>query len=457
MAKAQILLIDDDSDAVLSLSRLISSSDQGLSVSACTSEVKALELLKASNPAVLVLDLSLNEKEGVESGFRLLKKVLQIAPATRIIVLTGHGSIQHGVRALQLGAASFLEKPAETDHLLALIRDGIIQSNIRNEFERLKLEKSHDLLESIIIGESELTKKVRESIRYASQTPQPILITGETGTGKGLCASCIHRLSSRSNKSFVRFQPSFSNADLVGSELFGHKRGAFTGADQDRVGLLDEVAGGTLFLDEIDELPPETQVNLLGVLQDKKFRPLGSNHEREADFRLVCASNADIEQALTDGKLRTDFYHRIAHFQISLPPLRERSEDIPMLAHHIMTGITTQEGFSSLILSEQAVDSLKKHSWPGNIRELQAVVEGACYRAIFNQRREVIAEDISCAGSKTISSHSEGLSFHEKLAEFKYQLVSEALEKNGGNQVQAARVLGLDRSSLRRILQSKES
>jgi len=449
----QLLIIDDDSDAVLSLSRLISSAAPELSVSACTTATKALELLEEKNPAVAILDLSLNEQEGVESGFQLLKEILRVIPSCRVIVLTGHGSIQHGVRALQLGAASFLEKPAEIDHLLALVIDGARQAEIRREFERLKHQGSHDLLDGMVLGESKAIEKVRESIRYAAQTPQAVLITGETGTGKGLCANSIHRLSSRSQQSFIRFQPSFSNADLVGSELFGHKKGAFTGADRDRAGLLEEVQGGTLFLDEIDELPVETQVNLLGVLQDRKFRPLGSNQEKEADFRLVCASNASIEEAIAAGKLRSDFFHRIAHFQIALPPLRERKEDIDRLADHLIGRTSEREGFSSLLLAPDALKSLKKYNWPGNIRELEAVVEGACYRAVFHQRREIIADDISCAAKPSGSSNS--LSFHDQLAQFKFKLVSEALENNDGNQVQAAKALGLDRSSFRRILNSE--
>jgi len=447
MAEKNVILIDDDGDSVLSLTRALKASGLEAQIHAATEAEKGLSLLKTKKPQVAVVDLCLDEARGVQSGFELVGKILQADSTCRVIVLTGHGSVELGVKALEMGAANFLEKPAEISHLKALVLDGILQSDLKRSYQNLT-EESSDLA-GRLIGKSAAIENVRECMRYAGSNNQTTFIMGETGTGKGLCASVIHQISKRSSYPFVRYQPNFAAADLVNSDLFGHVKGAFTGATEDRKGLLAEAHQGTLFLDEIDELPIETQVTLLGVLQEKKYRPVGSTREHEVDFRLICASNRNLSESLKSGKIREDFYHRIAHYSINLPALRERKEDILPLAKHILSRLREKEQVNVLDIAEASEEKLNSYDWPGNVRELEAVVEGAAYRAQYKQHTRIHSDDILLNFESTDSATG---SFHDQLQAFKSKIINNALAEHMGNQVQAAKALGLDRSTLRRIL-----
>lgn len=446
-----ILLVDDDQDGLLSLIRALRAAGLAATFHGAGNVNKALSIFKESKPHVAVIDLSIDEKIGVESGFSLLQELLKVDPSCRIIVLTGHGTIEYGVKCLSLGAANFLQKPADIPHLVALLKDGFSQSEIRREHARLKNEV-HTKMSSFIIGVSDKMKQVLASIQYAGASNQAVLISGETGTGKGLCALAIHKFSNRNKFNFVRYQPNFSTPDLVNSDLFGHVKGAFTGANEERRGLLFEANQGTLFLDEIDELPLETQVSLLGVLQDKKFRQLGSNKEGSVDFRLVCASNQDLKKCVENGKIRKDFYHRIAHFLISVPALREHKEDLEPLALALLEKVRERGDLSVLDITKEAKQKLHSYDWPGNIRELEAQIEGAAYRAQYHGRAHIEVSDINLGLSSRSEGQVEGSTFHERVDAFKMKVIREALDRNGGNQVKAAAELGLDRSTLRRII-----
>ncbi|RMG41301.1 MAG: sigma-54-dependent Fis family transcriptional regulator [Candidatus Dadabacteria bacterium] len=444
-----ILLVDDDSDALLSLTRALKSHGLSASINGASTPEKALKLAASLNPQVAVIDLSLSEKEGVESGFKLLDGLLRNDDTCRVIVLTGHGSTEYGIRALNSGAASFLEKPANISHLAALIQDGFKQASLKRAYKELqKVSAPHN--GPLLIGESTVIEQLRSELLQAASHKQPVLLSGETGTGKGLCAAFIHFMSHNSLDGFVRYQPVFGNADIVNSDLFGHVRGAFTGAEQDRTGLIEKAEGGTFFLDEIDQLPLQTQVALLGVFQDRSFRPVGSSEERVANFRLVSACNKDIDECLQDGSIRADFFHRIAHFQIELPPLRKRKEDIPLLAQASIERLRQQEEVNVYEIDQTAIEKLLSYDWPGNVRELLAVVERAAFAAQFKQRSTITADDIHTGSRK--NDNTVKLSFHERVEQYKLSLINDALSRNQGNQAQAARELGMDRSTLRRIL-----
>ena len=449
--KARILLVDDDSEATLSLARGIRAAGLVAEVRAAPDREKALAVLREFDPQAAVIDLNLNPKEGVESGFAVLREILAASRFCRVIVLTGNAGVENGVRALNSGAASFLEKPADLNHLCAIVKDCVRQSNIRRDYEALRERGERPDIGSLIIGESQAIERVKEAVLYAASNSQPVLIAGETGSGKGLCALAVHRFSSRHSGRFVRYQPNFGSADLVNSDLFGHIKGSFTGAHNDRKGLIAEANHGTLFLDEIDELPPETQVALLGVLQDRRFRALGSDKEQEINFRLVIASNRDIEECLKNGKLRKDFYHRAAHIEIRIPPLRERLEDIEVLSRFMLESLAEKEEVHVFDMEASAIERLKKHSWPGNVRELQSVVEGAAFKAQFRGGSAISVDDITIKGDMGVSPGGGG-SFNDRVREFKLKLINEALVRSGGNQVRAAEDLGLDRSTMRRIL-----
>ena len=445
-----ILLVDDDSEALLSLARALKAAGLAASVHAAGNPATARDLFIQKRPNVVVLDLALVPAHGVESGFELLKEFSAVDGSARIIMLTGHNAIEHGIRALNLGAASFLEKPADIPLMIALIRDGIHQAEIRRAYEKLKQKRS-DVLEDLVVGTSAVIDEVRKNIRYAAANNQAVLITGETGSGKGLCAVAIHRLSARAARHFVRYQSTYSTADLVNSELFGHTKGAFTGALGDRRGLLSDADGGTLLLDELDELPQETQVTLLGVLQERKFRPVGANAEVSSDFRLICATNADPQKSIESGKLRRDLFHRVAHLIIHLPALRERRQDIAPLSAHVLRRLSEREAVAVYEFDPDAVAKLEAYDWGGNVRELEAVVEGAAFRAQYGGRRVIAPNDVVFVGAAPLNpAHKK--SFSEQVEDYKHALIEAALQRHAGNQVKAAQELGIDRSSMRRIL-----
>lgn len=416
--------------------------------------------LNRIQPEVVLLDLVLNPVLGVDSGFKVLKTIVDDFPDIRVIVLTGHGGSELGVRALNLGAASFLQKPPDIDHLGALIHDCLRQAKIRSEIKELREVKLRAISRHLI-GESASIKEVREKVLFAGSMDQPVMITGETGTGKGECALAIHRFGKRSSGRFVRYQPSTGSQDLIASDLFGHSRGSYTGATGNRRGLIEEASGGTLFLDEIDEFGIATQVALLGVLQEKRIRPVGENREVAVDFRLVCASNCDLDKAVASGKLRSDFYHRIAHLVIHLTPLRDRKEDIPLLALHILEEINRRGDIPAVGMSEEAQTLLQMHPWPGNIRELVATVENGAYKAAFDGREVVSKADIAFV--RSVFSKSAGIepereegvqagTFKERVEQYKMLLIRQALARNQGNISRAAAELGLERTSLKRLL-----
>jgi len=450
-SEARLLLVDDDGEAVISLSRALRAAGFKGTLEAAGNVERALALGKEKDFHVAVIDLTLNQREGVESGFFLLGSLVKDYPRCRVIVLTGSASVQHGIRALSAGAAHFLEKPADPRHLAALIEDSVRQSNLRREFETLKDGAAHEGIQ-LIIGVSAHAQGIREEVRFAASHAQAILITGETGTGKGLCARAIHEASQRRGKRLVRYQPSYSSPDLVTSDLFGHQKGAFTGADAERKGLIEDADGGTLFLDEIDALPLETQVSLLGVLQEKRYRSMGSSQEKEAHFRLLCASNQLLESCVQKGTVRRDFFHRVAHATIHLPPLRERLEDVPVLAEYVLSQVRMREQLNVFEFSKESLAKLGGYAWPGNVREFEAVVEGAAFRAQF-ERRSVIGEsDVQVRSAGPSGAPLGTHSFSEQVEAFKAKLITEALENNAGNQAKAAQSLGLDRSTLRRII-----
>ncbi len=457
-----VLIIDDDIDFSDSLTRQLVKAVPRVQWHHVHTVPLVDKELKRIQPEAVLLDLVLDPHLGVESGFKVLRALGEDFPDVRVIVLTGHGGSEVGVRALNLGAASFLQKPPDIDHLAALIHDCLRQAKIRSEIKELRAVKLQ-AISSHLIGESEYMKEVREKVLFAGSIDQPVLITGETGTGKGECALAIHRFGKRSTGRFVRYQPSTASQDLIASDLFGHSRGSYTGATGNRRGLIEEASGGTLFLDEIDEFGIATQVALLGVLQEKRIRPVGENREVSVDFRLVCASNCNLDQAVSSGKLRDDFYHRIAHLVIHLIPLRERAEDIPLLAFHILEEINRRGDVPPVGLSEEAGYFLKKHSWPGNIRELVATVENGAYKAAFDGRELISKADIafvrSVAGKPGVEPGGEGASvgslagnFKERVEQYKTLLIRQALARNQGNVSRAAAELGLERTSFKRML-----
>jgi len=453
---SDVLLVDDDGELLQSLTRVLSPLILPRKLYATTSADQARALLESQTPLVVVLDLCIDEKRGVDSGFSLLSHITDHDETIRVIVLTGHGGSAHGIRALARGASSFVEKPANPEHLAALIKDACVQSELRKELLAMKGAEREPLVKSLI-GSSEVMRELRDQIAFAATISKPVLLCGETGTGKGHCARLIHDISERRRRNFVHYHPNFGSGDLVQSELFGHTKGAYTGAQEARRGLALEADGGTLFIDELDEIPVDTQIRLLDLLQEQRVRPVGADSCISVTCRFIAATNRPIDDALKSGKIRRDLHHRLAHCSITIPPLRERITDIPELIASILDGLRSREGIHVFELSEGALETCRAHSWPGNIRELQGVIERAALYAHYKGRRAVARDDLGpIARNDAFPLSARAVeSFHARVEEYKRTLVRQALDTCEGNQVHAARLLRVDRGTVRRLGSSR--
>ncbi len=393
-----VLLIDDDGELLHSLARALSPRVTPLTLAGSSSVEGALELFRRHHPRVVVVDLCLEEKQGTESGFQLIARMRDMDSSSRIVVVTGHASLSHGVRALRLGAASFVEKPADPERLAAVIIDAAAHAELRREFDKAPHDRPQAQTLQLV-GRSDAMKELRDRIAFISTLPHSVLILGETGTGKGLCARLIHECSSRRARRFVHAQPNFGGGDLAQSELFGHLKGSFTGAVESRPGLAVEAHEGTLFLDELDEFSHEIQVRLLDLIQERRVRPVGSDAFKNIDCRFIAAMNRPLEEALAGNKVRRDLYHRVAHNVLCLPPLRERRDDISDLCDAILASMRAREDVSVFEVHSEVLDYLQGQQWLGNIRELQAVVESAAYHAHYQGRSAISGKDIFKMGA----------------------------------------------------------
>jgi DNA-binding NtrC family response regulator len=452
--KARILIVDDDTDMLESLSRMIIQDDYQI---LCNTNV-VIDKLEKYDPDVLILDLKLIPINGIEVGLSLISNLISKFPWLRIIVLTGERDVKYGIQALYRGAAHFLNKPADPNHLKALIRDSANQSFLRRQYKLFNDHRNIDLA-TVLIGKSSKLEKVKENILLAGLNSLPVLIIGETGTGKGICAKAIHQFGKRKNEKFIVYQPFFSSPDLFNSELFGHAKGAFTGAVNEKKGLLEIATNGTFFLDEVAELPTQSQIALLGVLQEKVIRPLGSSKNIQINFRLVSATNKDLKESLEKGSLRNDFFHRINQHLIHIPPLRERLEDIPLIALSVINSLYEKKEIKFNTIEDNALNCMYDYNWPGNIRELISTIEKVAFKVDFLGKNIIKAEDLIHYFNSDVSYKNTSLqdveSLQSQVDEFKYLKVKEVLQKCSGNQSEAAQLLKVDRTTLRRILNKK--
>lgn len=451
MSVARVLIIDDESDGALSVQRALGAMLPDVVIEIECRIERALERVADRDPHVVILDLTLDKSVGPESGLSVLEQIGRMAPMTRVVVLTGNSTNEFGVRAMQAGAMSFLAKPVDIAHLTALVREGVNQSGLRRSVEWLRAGRAE--FEGLI-GEAEPIRRIRAQLQQAASHNLPVLLTGETGTGKGICARAIHRLSSRSSGAFVRYQPNFGNPDMVASELFGHLRGAFTGASESRTGLLEQACGGTFFLDEACELPHQVQVQLLEVLQERVFRAVGDNKERRSDFRLVSAFNRPLAEVLADGTLRRDLFHRIAHVHIHLPALRERRSDLELIARDILQKFEARECLPPITIAPEALVECARYDWPGNVREFQGVIERAAWAARLGGRARIEAEDLCFLEIQdgSVRTTERDIPLDDELELLRRRRALEALSRAQGNKSRAAHELGIDRKTLRRLV-----
>ncbi len=446
----KILMIDDDEDVLLAAKMLLKK--YGYQVIIEKNPNKIPFLLNNDTYDVILLDMNFSkDTTSGKEGFEWLKQIREKDPSAVVIMITAFGDVEMAVRALKEGATDFVLKPWQNEKLIATISTAIRLKKSYNEVD--KLRKAKEMLEEQIsqpfkdiIGNSPVIKEVFTLIDKVAKTDANILILGENGTGKELIARAIHQKSMRKDNSFVSVDMGAITETLFESELFGHKKGAFTDAREDRPGRFELANGGTLFLDEIGNLTLSLQSKLLTALQSRQVTRVGSNNSMEVDIRLICATNMNLHQMVKEGKFRQDLLYRINTVEITIPPLTERGDDIPMLANHFLNHYSKKYRKDVLSISADAMTKLKKYPWPGNVRELQHSIE----RALIMADSATLQESdflFSRKGNDAINVDTLNLDEVEKAA------VAKAIQLHNGNISKAAEELGLTRASLYRRME----
>ncbi len=451
--KQKILIVDDDRTQAETLARVLRL--EGYEAVVAESGREALGEL-----AVGVFDLVLTDfKMPGMDGLELFRKVHEAHPELPVLIITAHGTIETAIEAVRAGVADFLQKPVYAEELMHRFEKVLRERALQTENAELKKRLLHRDRGDAMLGASDVMSRQREEIRRVARTEATVLILGESGVGKELVADAIHYGSARADGPHVKLNCAAIPENLLEDELFGHERGAYTGASQRRQGRFELAHGGTLFLDEIGELPLGLQVKLLRLLQERKFERLGGSESIEADVRIVCATNRDLEAHVREGKFREDLYYRINVVPIQVPPLRARGDDIVLLARHFAREAGARNGRPIEALAPVALTSLRNHSWPGNVRELRNVVE----RAVIMGSGSTLTEGHLSIGPALVAGSTNGSGpvtdadaalirelMQSKIGfeEFERELLVRALERNRGNQSRAARMLGMTRRTL---------
>jgi len=450
MNNKRVLVVDDEQGMCELLEIILQ--NEGYTVDTAPNVEQACTQLSKSNYDVVITDLRIGSDKN--AGMTLLTWIEENAQTTPAIMMTAHGSVESAIEAMKRGATDYIMKPFKNDEIKLLIHRAIQQKELLRENKALKKEQAKRGEVSNMIGTSQVMETVRDMIRKVALLPSTIAIHGESGTGKELVARGIHQLSDRTEKPFVAINCGGIPENLLESELFGHVKGSFTGAIEDKDGLFVSADGGTLFLDEIGEMPTALQVKLLRVLDDHVVTPVGGNSSIPIDVRIVSATNRNLEEMSHDGEFREDLFYRLNVIPISLPPLRERKDDIPLLVHHFTKTHCEKLERPDLQVSEDVMDVLRTYRWPGNVRELGNVLE----RAVALSANEVmdvheLPENIrQFIPEKTESITllpDEGTNLEVLVENLEIGLIKQALEKNNQSQKKSAGLLGLSPRSFR--------
>jgi len=450
--KPRILVVEDEEK--LRRVMALHLEDAGLEVDTAGDVSTALRLAERANVVVTDIRLPLGTGTALADGLDLLAAIQRQNARLPVIVMTAYGSVEIAVEAMKRGAADFLTKPFTLDHLLTVVRKALEVQDLREENVRLREELGKRYKFDSIIGTSPKMQEILAAVARVAPTRSTVLLCGESGVGKDMIARAIHHNSPRASQAFVKINCTAIPESLMESELFGYEKGAFTGAAAARAGKFEQADGGTVFLDEIGDVPPAIQVKLLRVLQERELERLGSNKTRAVDVRVIAATNADLRRALEEGNFREDLYYRLNVFPLTIPPLRERREDVPPLADYFLGKYRTDLGSAVTRIAPEAMRKLVDYDWPGNVRELENVIERGLVLATGDALQP---EDIrldyapkkgvthSVASGEVAEFLAEGVT----LDEHEKQLIREALRRAGGNKSQAARLLGLTRNALR--------
>lgn len=455
-----ILIVDDEASILSTLKGALE--DEGYSVSTCGSGEEALSHLAAHTPDTILLDIWMPGMDGLET----LRRIKEGWPESVVIMMSGHGTIETAVRSTKLGAYDFVEKPLSLEKILVLLKNA--QTTHELAIENTALRKQLARTKSLI-GKSSSIEQIREMIRRVAPTTGSVLITGENGTGKEVVAQNIHALSPRYNKPFIEVNCAAIPEELIESELFGHEKGSFTGANQQRRGKFDLAHGGTLFLDEIGDMSLKTQAKILRILQDQKFTRVGGSQSFTVDVRIIAATNKDLKAEIQKGAFREDLFYRLNVIPCQIPPLRERKEDIPLLVEHFLQSFCNSHGRPALKFSDEALRVMSSYSWPGNVRELKNFIERIVILVTDAESKKPLSaalilqhlneEPQNAAGSdeKTLPGFTPGSgvrNLKDARHEFEREFILKTLKENDWNVSKTATVLGVERSHLHRKIKS---
>ena len=444
----KILVADDEPSMRMNLVELLA--DEGYSIVEASNGVETLRLTKKFSPDLILLDLKMPEMDGLET-LKHLKKIRQEIP---IIIFTAYGSNESPIKAMKRGAFDYLEKPFDIDELLSVLEKALRQSRVLNNQEEKQLDspgKTLPVSEEHIVGKSRKMKNILKMIGKVAVKNATVLIEGESGTGKEVIADAIHRHSYRANAPFIKVNCGALPDSLLESELFGHEKGAFTGAIHKRKGRFELADGGTIFLDEINALTPPMQIKLLRVLQQFTFERVGGEKTITTDARVIAASNKSLKEKIKDGSFREDLYYRLNIVHLNIPPLRDRKEDIEPLVEFFLKKYAPGK---KIIISKKALEFLKSYHWPGNVRELENIIQRA---TVLMQGNVLAVSDLSITLNKELSDvyyspdKKRKFNFHEVIRSVEKELITRALEKTKGNKTKAAKLLSINR----RLLYSK--
>jgi DNA-binding NtrC family response regulator len=433
MTRERILIVDDEPNARTALAELLR--EEGYAVETAADGFKALPKLEEFAPDLVLTDLKMPGMDGME----LMKRAWEADPERVVVVMTAYGSVDTAVAAMRQGAADYLTKPINIDELVLVLSRVLERRRLRAETGQLRQRLAERRSVQNIIGSSPAMQRVFDSILQVAPARASVLVTGESGTGKELVAEALHQHSPRASGPFVKLHCAALAESILESELFGHERGAFTGAAARRDGRFQQADGGTLFLDEIGEISPAIQVKLLRFLQEREFERVGGNQTVKVDVRIIAATNRDLKQMVKDGKFREDLYYRLNVVSIEMPPLRQRASDVPVLALHFVKKYAAENGKTVSGFSAEALATLSHYAWPGNVRELENAIE----RAVIVCRGDVIrAEDLSLSAA-TERSDGAPVVPGATLAALERYAILKTLEHTGGSTSRAAEMLGI--------------
>lgn len=441
-----ILIVDDEDSIRQSLEGILE--DEGFRVCFAVSGEECLSLIQTEDPDLVLLDIWMS---GID-GLKTLQKIKQIRPHQLVIMMSGHGSIETAVKATRLGAFDFIEKPLSLEKVLLSIQNAMKIGQLVAENKALKEKIGHDYQ---MIGNSLAIDDLKQQIKMAAPSSGWVLITGENGTGKELVARAIHQQSTRIEKPFIEVNCAAIPEELIESELFGHEKGAFTGATSARKGKFDQANGGTLFLDEIGDMSLKTQAKILRILQEHKFDRVGGNRTIEVDVRVIAATNKNLQEEIKAGEFREDLFFRLNVLPFQVPALRKRKDDIPRLCKHFLNHFCGKESREIKTISEEALNTLMSYDWPGNVRELKNLIERL---VIMTPGKIINLSDLPIGinqrsqngEQKNIETQNLPDSYREAKEMFEKQFLIEKLSKNNWNVSKTAEEIGLERSNLHR-------